>query len=135
MPVEKRRQSLVLVGGLGAQQPGRRPMEPFDLGQHPQVAAAGQRRPGRKEAAEAPGARVLQPAVVVAHRHRHVGLLGGDPEVVEQPAQRRVRAVVVHQKRGVDADDVPVAPVEVVGMRVPADPGVRFEQGDAIACR
>ena len=135
VPVEERREGFVLVGGLVAEQASRGPVEPLDLGQHRQIAAAGQRRPGREQAADAPGAGVLQPAVVVAHRHRHVGLLGGDTEVVEQPAQRRVGAVVVDQEGAVDADDVAVAAVEIMGVRVPPDPGVRLEQRDSVAGR
>ena len=135
MAVEERREGFVVVGGLAAQQAGSGPVEPPDLGQHRQVAGPGQRRPGGEQPADAPGACVLQPAVIVAHRHRHVGLLGGDAEVVEQSAQRRVGAVVVHQERRVDADDVAVAAVEVVGVRVPPDPGVGLEQRDSIPAR
>lgn len=41
----------------------------------------------------------------------------------------------MHQECGVDADDVAVAPVDVVGVGVSADAGVRFEQRDPVACR
>ena len=62
-------------------------------------------------------------------------VLGGDAEVVEQPAQRRVGAVVVDQESGVDADDVAVTAVQVMGVGVSADPAVGLEQGDPVAGR
>ena len=126
---------LVVGGGVVVEQARGGPVESLDLGQHRQIPRPGQGRPGREQPAEAAGARVLEAAAVVAHRHRHVGVLGGDAEIVEQPAQRGVGAVVVNQERGVDADDVAVAAVEEVGMGVPADPAVGLEQGDLVAGR
>ncbi len=121
--------------GVGLQQPGRRRVEAFDLGQHQQVPRPGERRPRREQPADAACPRVLQAAGVVAHRHRHVGVLGGDAQLVEQPAQRRVGAVVVHQEGRVDANGVAVTPIDVVGVGVPAYAGVGFEQGDPVARR
>ena len=45
MPVDKRREGFVVVGGLVAEQPGCGPVEPPDLGQHHQIPRTGQRRP------------------------------------------------------------------------------------------
>ena len=133
VPVQERADGLVV--GSAVEQPGGGRVEPLHLGQHQQVPRPGQRGQRRKQPADAACACVFEPAGVVAHRHRHVGLRGGDAQLVEQPAQRRIGAVVVHQEGAVDADDEPVAPVDVVGVRVPAEPGVRLEQGDAVARR
>ena len=135
MAVEKRGEGFVVAGGLVAQQPGGGPVESLHFGQHRQIARAGQRRPGREQPSDAPCACVFQPAAVVAHRHRHVGLLGGDPEVVEQPAQRRIGAVVVHQECGVDPDHVAVTAVQVMGVGVSTDSAVSLEQRDPVAAR
>src|SRR6185295_7826297 len=61
MPVEERAERLV-AAWVACQQPGGGRVEPFDLGQHPEVARAGQRRPGGEKAAEATGTRVLHAA-------------------------------------------------------------------------
>ena len=53
--------------------------------------------------------------------------MSGDPEFVEQPAQRGIGPVVVDQEGRVDTDDVSVATVEKVGVCVTADAGVGLE--------
>ena len=54
-------------------------------------------RPGQTERAGP-----LQPEVVGAHRHGHVGVLGLHAELVEEPHQVGVGALVVHDEAGVD---------------------------------
>ncbi len=135
MPVKERGEGFVVVGGLVAEQPGGGSVESLYFGQHRQIAGMGQRRPGRKQPPDPPGARIFQPAAVVAHRHRHVGLLGGDPEVVEQPAQSRIRAVIVHQECGVYPDHVAVTAVQEVRMGVSTDSAVSLEQRDPVTGR
>ena len=103
-----------------------------DLGQHRQVARPRQVPQGGEQPAEPPRPRILQAAGVAAHRHRHVGVAGGHAEFVEHPAQRRVGAVVVHQERAVDGDDLAVPAVDVVGVCVTAEPGIRLEQRDPV---
>ena len=63
---------------------------------------------------------------------RHVGVLGRDAEFVEQPAQRGIGAVVVHEEGRVHTDDLAVAAVDVVGVGVPAEPGVGLEERDTV---
>jgi len=53
--------------------------------------------------------------------------VGGDAEFGEQATQRRVGAVVVHQKRGVDRDRLSLAVIEKVRVRMPADTAVSLE--------
>ena len=73
---------------------------------------------------------------VVAHGHRHVGFAGRDAEFAEQAAQRRVGAVVVHQERRVDGDGFAVlVELNLVGVGVPAEPGVGLVEGHVIAHR
>ena len=111
------------------------PVESFDLGQHEQVARTGERRPGRKQPAEAAGPCVLQSSRVVAYRHRHVGFPGGDTEFIEKPAQGGVGAVIVHEERGVDANGAAVVVVQwhLLGVGVPAQSGVGLVEGHAVA--
>ena len=85
-------------------------------------------RPLREQAGHALGARVLQAAAVAVHAHRHLGFLGGDAELGEQPQQVRVGAVVVHQERRVEPGDLPVRHGDVVGVRVPTQPVVGLEE-------
>ena len=107
-------------------------MEPLDLDQHAQEAGVeGVGRLG-EDAAEAPRARVLEPAPVAAHRHAHVGGLGLDPELAEQPEQVRVGAQVVHDEAAVDREQSPVARDDVVGVRVTAEARLGLVQRDVV---
>ena len=47
-----------------------------------------------------------RPSLVVAHRHRHLGVLGRHAELVEEPQQVGVGALVVHDEAGVDGADL-----------------------------
>ena len=90
-----------------AQQPRGHPVEPRDLHQHPEVRRTQRVAPGGEQAREAERAGPLQRVVVRTHRHRHVGVLGLHPELVEEPQQVRVGALVVHDEAGVDGQDDP----------------------------
>ncbi len=93
--------------------------------------AGPQRLTASKQPSESEGAGIFESDVVGAHRHRHLGLLGGHTEFGEHPAQRRIGPVVVHQKRGIDGDEIADWSVRVddgVGVRVPAEPLIGFIQ-------
>ena len=112
----------------GEQAP-RPAVEAWDLGEHPEV-----RRPqvaaGGEEAARAEGAGVLEAGGVVAHRERHLGLLGGDAELGEQPEQGRVRALVVDDESGVDGQRRAGTTVDEVRVGMAAEPVVGLEERD-----
>ena len=98
--------------------------------EHPQV-----RRPARlRQVGNSPAGPErtgpLQAGGVVAGRHRHLGVLGGHPELGEHPQQRRVGPFVVHDEAGVDGEHT-VRAVDVVGVGVTAEPVVGLVQGDA----
>ena len=137
MPLEERCKRFQSSSAeLVAQQPGGGAVESLDLGQHQQIAGPGQRSTTTGTARRCPRAPAYSSPLSSSRTDIDMSVvLGGDSEVVEQPAQRRVGAVVVDQERGVDADHVAVTAVQVVGVGVTADPGVRFEQGDAVAAR
>ncbi|KAB7760846.1 hypothetical protein MMUC44124_05905 [Mycolicibacterium mucogenicum DSM 44124] len=108
------------------------PVETRHLGEQAQVTR-GDHRAGCGEQARQPlRAGVLQAAAFAADRHRHVGFLGPDTEFGEQPQQRRIGAVVVHDEAGVDADDGGAAAAgrQLMGVRVATAPRLCLEQGD-----
>ncbi len=131
MPIEEVRQSFEVVFGGVTQQPGRGAVKADDFGEHEQIARPGRLPAGEKPAdAERPG--VFQPAVVGAHRHRHLRPLGDHAQFGEQPAQRRIGAVVVHQERRVDAHGGAIAAVDEVGVGMTAQPAVGLIQRDPV---
>ncbi len=97
------------------------PVEARDLHQHPQVRRAQRVTPRGEETGQAERAGVLQRDRVVAHRHRHLGVLGLHAELVEEPEQVGVGALVVHDEARVDRH-----PVDHVGVGVATEPGVRL---------
>ena len=121
--VEELPERRVVAGG--GELPLRQPVEARDLRQHPQVARPPQVGGGREETSPAEGAGPLQTALVVADRHRHLGGLGGDTELGEQPQQHGIGARVVHDEAGVDGQ-----PVHEVRVGVTAEPVVGLEERD-----
>ncbi len=120
--------------GVGrGQQAGGGPVELLHLREHRQVPRTGQVSQCREQATEAACPGVLQTRAAVAHRHRHLGIAGGDAEFVEQPAQRRIGTVVVDEECGVDGHHRPVAAVHPMCVRMAAQPRIGFEKGDVIA--
>ena len=100
--------------------------------QHPQVLRP-QRLEGRAKMPAAPSRScVLQAAAVAADAHGHVRILGFHPELGKEPDEGGVRAVVVHDEARVHSQSRRRLR-HVVGMCVPAGPGVSLEEGDAIA--
>jgi hypothetical protein len=112
-----------------------RAVEAPDLGQHEQVARTGQRRQGREQPTEPASTRILQSAGVVAHGHRHVCLASGDSEFIEEPAQGRIGAVVVHEEGRVHANGVAVVQLDLVRVGVAAEPRIGLVEGHAVAER
>ncbi len=132
VPPQKCVQRLQIVGSaVVVEHPARSAVKSADLEQHSQIAGSG-RMPRREKSACAQRPGVLQTAGFCAHRHRHVGFLGTDPELVEQAAQRRIGAVVVNEEGRVDTDDGAVPAVDRMGMCVTAQPGVGLVEGDAV---
>ena len=127
--VRRRRRVVVeQLGGLA--------VESLDLGEHSEVARPGQIRQRREQPADAAGTRVLEARAASSRTDIDMSVsLRRDAELGEQPAQRGVGAVVVDQERRVDADDVAVAAVDEVGVRMSAESGVGLEQGDPVAGR
>ena len=129
--LEERPERLVLVvsshwSSVSRPAAARHPVEPRDLGQHPEVRRTQRVAPGGEQTPRRPSAPAhSSPVVVRAHRHRHVGLLGLHPELVEEPQQVRVGALVVHDEAGVDGDAV-----DHVGVRVATQPGVGLVERD-----
>lgn len=100
-------------------------MEARHFGEHAQVAAA-QDVPAAEQSGRTPGARVLQAAAVAPYGHAHLGVLGGDAELVEEPEQVRVGALVVHDESAVHEDRAAVAGGQFVGVGVAAQAVVRL---------
>ena len=132
--VEVRREPPVLeevaqgeVRPVGGQQPARSPVELRDLGEQPQVARVAQVRGRGEEAPGAQRARPLEPGVVVADGHRHLGGLGDHAQLGEEPEQHRVGAWVVHDEAGVDRQ-LTVSLAYDVGVGVAAQPLVGLEE-------
>ena len=95
----------------------RRSSEPPGLGEDaPQTTPAG----------------VLQSAAVAADAHAHLGGLGLDAELAEQPAQQRVGAVVVDDEPAVDARAAAVGRCDVVGVGVAAEAALGLVQRDVV---
>ena len=132
------RNSRSVVSGSSSFEPVDRPAAPApaggsgDLREHPEVRRPRQVVARGEQAAPAQRAGPLQAGPVVADRHRHLGLLGRDPELGEQAEQHRVGAAVVHDEAGVDR----VSPsarrglLDEVGVGVAAEPVVGLVEGD-----
>ena len=100
----------------------RASVEALHLHEHPEEARVARVPRVGEHAAEPARTRILEPAAVAAHGHAHVGGLRLDPELVEQPEQVRVRAVVVDDEPAVDREHALVGGEHVVGVRVTAQP-------------
>jgi hypothetical protein len=108
------------------------PVETRHRGQGGQVLRPGDRARRREQPERAARAGVLQPAALAAHRHAHLGVPGGHPELGEQAHQMGVGAGVVHQEPAVQRQHTAVAGGDVVGVRMPAEAVLRLIQGHVV---
>ena len=110
----------------------RAAVEALHLHEHPEEARVARVPQVGEHAAEPARTRVLQTAAVAAHGHAHVGGLRLDPELVEQPEQVRVRAVVVDDEPAVDREHALVGREHVVRVRVAAQPRLGLVERDVV---
>ncbi|MCY1233306.1 hypothetical protein D9M72_458440 [compost metagenome] len=116
-----------IPGRPGKQSPGTA-VEACHLQQHQQVPAAQEGgRPGNDAAPLGAGAGIFQAAAVAAHRHAHLGVLRLHAELREEPQERGVGAFVVDDETRVHAEVRAALLPHVVGVGMPAQPGVRLE--------
>ena len=115
------------------QSAGGLPVKPMNLGEQPQEGDVGERSWLGKHATEALGAGVFQPTAVAMNRHAHLGLTRHHVQLREQPTERWVRALIVHNEARVDGDSPRVRSDHVVGVGVAAQTTGRFIEGDVVA--
>ena len=108
----------------------RAAVEARDLDDQPQVRRVRQVGPAREQSAQAERAGVLEAGRVVAHRQRHLGLLGRDTELVEEAEKRRVGVLVVDDEAGVDGQGA-LTLRHQMGVGVAAEAVVGLEERDA----
>jgi hypothetical protein len=83
-------------------------------------------------AAQPAAAGILQPALLAPHAHAHLCGTHPDLELAEELAQPGVGLVVVDDEPAVDGVPPSVRVGDVVGVRVTAEPLLRFEEGDVV---
>ena len=115
-----------------AQQGQCTPVEPGDLPQHPDEPRIGEAARLGEDAAQAVAAGIFQAAPIAANAHAHLGGPYLDVQFAEELAQPGVRHVVVDNEPAIDGVPPTAGVRDVMGMRVSAEPVLRFEQGDVV---
>jgi hypothetical protein len=105
-------------------------VKPRDLGQHPHECRLGQTTRLGKDPRTPPASGVGQPAALAGDAHAHLGRPGRHVQLGEQPQQIGIGAFVVDDEPAVDAQNGAVTGRYPMGVGVPAEAGVGFEEGD-----
>ena len=115
---------------VGVEQTTGPPVELLHLDEHAQERGARTAAGVGEHAAEAAGAGVLETAAVAPHREAHLGGLGLDPELAEQPEEMGVGAVVADDEAAVDREHAAVGREDLVRVRVAPEAVLGLVEGD-----
>ena len=107
-------------------------VEPWDLRGQPEKAGRHDVARLGEEPAWALATAVLEPAAVAADAERHLALLADDAELVEQPAQRRIGALVEDDETAVDGPIDAIGEADAMGVGVATPTIVGLEQCDVV---
>ena len=108
------------------------PVEPLDLPEHPEEPRVDEAAWLDEYAAQSAAAGILQPAPLAPHAHAHLGGAHLHVQLAEELAQPGVGLVVVDDEPAVDGVLPAIRIGDVVGVRVPTEPVLRFEKDDVV---